>query len=234
MNLLHELSCVNCGAVIRVMAMRGAVVSCDYCHTSFRIPTSITPEPDLGGLLLGADFRDPAMPGWLMLNKEKLEFRPGTPAEVWATLPASDRIHPIIRTPGPFDDFDVSVTFRFMKGSYDHVSAGLEMRSGDEGDYIVRISAQGTFNLGWHRKTDWGGAIVNWTEHPSLRQRLGEANRLRVMMRHDQLRIYFNGVLATSLHDSKFRSGVIRLVASPSVHSALIIAFSDLQLRDVK
>src|SRR5689334_1216340 len=92
MNLLHELACVNCGAVIRVMAMRGSVVSCDVCHASFRIPTSLTPEPELGDLLLGSDFREVDTPGWIPLNRNNLEFRPGTPAELWATFPPSDRI----------------------------------------------------------------------------------------------------------------------------------------------
>ena len=67
------------------------------------------------------------------------------------------RTRQFLRTPGPFDDFDVSVTIRFIKGSYEHISAGLELCSGDGGDYVVRISAQGTFNVGWHAKTEWGG-----------------------------------------------------------------------------
>jgi len=40
------------------------------------------------------------------------------------------RTRQFLRTPGPFDDFDVSVTIRFIKGSYEHISAGLELRSG--------------------------------------------------------------------------------------------------------
>lgn len=234
MTLLHELSCVNCGATIRVMAMRGAVVQCDYCHASFRVPTSLTPEPEMGDLLLGADFRDIALPGWTLLNRDKLEFRPGAPAELWATFSGSDRIHPILRSPGPFDDFDVSISIRFVKGSYEHISAGLELRSGDDGDYVVRISAQGTFCLGWHKKTEWGGAIINWTEHPALRARMGEFNRVRVAMRGDQIRIYLNGVIASSIHDPKFSSGLIRLVSSPSIKDSITVAFSDLQLRDIK
>jgi hypothetical protein len=234
MNLLHELACVNCGAVIRVMAMRGTVVSCDICHASFRIPTSLAPEPELGDLLLGADFRELDLPGWVPLNRNNLEFRPGSPAELWATFPPSDRIHPILRTPGPFDDFDVSATLRFLKGAYEHISAGFELRSSDEGDYVVRISAQGTFNIGWHNRMDWGGPIVAWTDHPSLRARLGEVNRLRVIMRGDLVRVYINGMLATSIHDARFRSGTIRLIVSPSSREPLTVAFSDLQLRDVK
>lgn len=234
MNLLHELSCANCGAPVRVMAMRGSVVSCDICHASFRIPTSLTPEPDLGELLLGADFREPDAPGWVLINRDRLEFRPGAPAELWATFAPSDRIHPILRTPGPFDDFDVSVTIRFIKGPYEHASAGLELRSGDEGDYVVRISAQGTFNVGWHAKTEWGGPIVNWTDHPSLKSRMGEPNRIRAIMRGQQIRLYINGLICASIRDSRFHAGFIRLVVSPSSQDALTVAFSDLQLREVK
>ncbi|MBM4424320.1 MAG: DUF1080 domain-containing protein [Chloroflexi bacterium] len=234
MNLLHELSCANCGAPIRVMAMRGSMVTCDICHASFRIPVTPTPEPDLGDLLLGADFRDPDIPGWVLLQRNQIEFRPGAPAELWATFPLSNRIHPLLRTPGPFDDFDISATIRFIKGSYEHVSAGFELRAGDEGDYVVRISAQGTYSIGWHTKTEWGGFIVNWTDHPSLRKRMGEPNRVRVIMRGDQVRLYLNGFLCASIHDSRFRAGFIRLVLSPSPTTELTAAFSDLQLREVK
>jgi hypothetical protein len=234
MNLLHELSCVNCGAVIRVMATRGSAVTCDICHATFRIPTSLTPEPDLGDLLLGSDFRETDIPGWLPINRERLEFRPGTPAELWATFPASDRIHPILRTPGPFDDFDLSVSLRFIRGSYEHISAGLELRSGEDGDYVMRISAQGTFSLGWHNKLEWGGPIINWTEHPSLKTRMGDSNRVRVLMRGNLIRIYLNGHLATSIHDDRFKSGSLRLALCPSQRDSLTVAFSDLQLREVK
>jgi hypothetical protein len=81
---------------------------------------------------------------------------------------------------------------------------------------------------------DWGGPIVAWTDHPSLRARLGEVNRLRVIMRGDLIRVYINGLLATSIHDARFRSGTIRLIVSPSSREPLTVAFSDLQLRDVK
>ncbi|MEK7275869.1 MAG: hypothetical protein AAB427_00835 [Chloroflexota bacterium] len=234
MTLLHELACVNCGATLRVMAQRGAVISCEYCGTSFRIPTSLTPEAEMGDLLLGADFREPDAPGWVLLSKEKLEFRPGAPAELWATFPASALIHPVLRTPGPFDDFDVSVSVRFIKGSYEHVSAGLEVRSSDDGDYVIRISPQGTFSIGWHNKADWGDWLVKWNEHPSLRTKLGESNRVRVVMRGEQLRLYLNGMLATSLRDSRFRAGFVRLAVTPSEKGELVTAFSDLQLREAK
>jgi hypothetical protein len=38
------------------------------------------------------------------------------PPELWAKYPKSDRIHPVLRTPAPFDDFDASVTIRFIDG----------------------------------------------------------------------------------------------------------------------
>lgn len=230
---LQELTCANCGAAIDVRTVRGMLAACGNCGASFRVPTSMTPEPSMGDLLLGADFRDPEAPGWVLTKPENLEFRPGSPAEVWANYPASDLIHPIVRTPGPFDDFDVSLTMRFISGTYDYVSAGLELRSWDAGDYVVRLSAQGTFSVGWHQKADWGGDLLAWASHPALRSNWGDANRVRVVLRGALMRLYFNGVLAATLHDTRFPSGRIRVVLSPGKMGAAVVAFANLQVRDV-
>jgi hypothetical protein len=231
-SMFESLSCPNCGASIAVSGLKGNIVGCDYCGTSFRIPDSLTPEPEMGDLMLGADFTDPDVPGWVVVNREKLTFTPGPPAEMWVKFPKSDRIHPVLRTPAPFDDFDISVTIRFISGDYKQISAGLELRFSDDGDYVIRISSQGTFSVGWHEKTEWGGHLIKWTTHPSLRTTLGEPNRLRVVMWGDQIRIYLNGVLATSLRDDRYTVGKLRLVVSPGEDSPLEVAFSDFQLRE--
>jgi hypothetical protein len=59
-----KTSTANCGAAIDVRTVRGAIAACTYCGTSFAIPASMTPEPIMGDLMLGADFRDPELPGW--------------------------------------------------------------------------------------------------------------------------------------------------------------------------
>ena len=187
----------------------------------------------MGDLLLGADFSSPDLPGWVIVNREKLEFKPGDTLVLGVSFPASKSIHPVVRTPAPFDDFDVSVSMCFIEGPYDQMSAGLELRSCDEGDYVVRVSAQGTFNIGWHEKTEWGGHLVKWTRHPILRTEMGDWNRLRVIMRGSQLRVYLNGTLVTSLHDTRYSSGLVKLVVSPGDDDPLEMAFSDFQLRDV-
>jgi hypothetical protein len=228
--MIAELSCANCGASIDPQLIRGDVAACSYCGAAFRVAGSQTPEPTLGNLLLGADFRDPAIPGWIISAPDQLELRPGSPAEAWISLPASDLIHAVIRTPGPYDDLDAGVTIRFISGVRDQVSAGFDVRSWDPGDYVVRISAQGTFSVGWHDKNQWGDYLVPWATHPALRGDWGEANRLRVTLRGDQMRVYFNGVLALSLRDGRFPVGRLRLVFSPGKGEA-VAAFSELQLR---
>ncbi len=229
--MITELTCANCGAPIDPASIRGDRAVCGYCGIAFRVPVSYTPEPDLGDLLLGADFRDPAIPGWIISIPDNLEFRPGSPAEAWVNLPASDLIHAVIRTPGPFDDFDVGVNVRFISGVLDQVSAGLEVRSWDPGDYAIRISAQGTFNIGWHDKNAWGDHLVPWSNHPALRANWGDLNRLRVVMRGDGLRVYFNGVLAAALRDDRFSMGRIRVILAPGKGGDAVVAFSDVQIR---
>jgi hypothetical protein len=224
--------CANCGVAINPRRKHGSLVLCEHCGAVFRqSPEGPTPQPTLGDLLLGADFRDPALPGWVVSRPEQVEFRPGSPAELWASLPASELIHPVVRTPGPFDDVDAGVTIRFISGVYEYISAGFEVRAWDDGDYVVRLSAQGTFAVGWHAGSAWGGELVGWTNHPVLRTEWGAANRLRVVGLGNQLRIYLNGMLAASLRDDRFHRGRVRLVMVPGGQGPATAAFSDLQLR---
>lgn len=235
MTNFQKLSCANCGAAISIENFRNDVATCEHCGTSFRMPTSYTPEPEMGDLILGADFRNPKVPGWVVSYEDKVEFKDEQGPELWATFTPDKLIYPVIRTPGIFDDYDVSVTIRFIKGSYDHISAGLELRyGGDVGDYVIRISAQGTFQVGWHEKKEWGDSLIGWTTHPSLKTEMGAANRLRVVMQGNRMRVYLNGVLATSLRDDRYSSGLVRVVVSPhSKKPNTVVAFSDVQLREV-
>ena len=232
MDFLHELNCPSCGRPIPPENLRGPLATCGPCRLTFRVPVSLTPAPDLGDLLLGADFRDPDLPGWKVFDRDKLEFRPGSPAEMWVRYPASDLNHAILRSPGPLDDVDASVTIRLMEGTLNHVKAGFELRSNESGDYIIHTSVQATYRVGWHNGTEWGGQLVDWTEHPALVPGLGQPNRLRVVLRGDQLRVYLNGVLATSVRDTRYTFGFVRLVVSPGNDAPMTVAFSDLQLRE--
>jgi hypothetical protein len=232
---MQAMSCANCGATLYVGDFRSNIIECQYCGTSFREAASLTPQPEMGDLILGADFRDPKVPGWVISFEDKVEFKNDPDPELWATFTPGDVIYPVIRTPGIFDDFDVGVTIRFMEGSHDHISAGFELRfDGDKGDYVFRISAQGTFQVGWHKAKEWGDTLVGWTTHPSLRTEMGAANRLRVVLQGNKIRVYLNGVLATSLRDERYSSGLVRVVVSPySKKPNTVVAFSDLQLREV-
>ncbi len=233
MSPLQELNCANCGATLAIDAPKGRVIDCEYCGTSFRVPSSLTPQPELGDLILGADFRDPEVPGWVIPYKDKIQFKNDQGPELWANFEPADVIYPAIRTPGSFDDFDISVTIRFIEGNYEQMSAGFELRYGDIGDYVFRISAQGTFQIGWHKEKEWGDTLVKWTTHPNLRTEIGDANRLRVALQGEKIRVYLNGVLATSLRDNRFESGLIRVIVSPGYEKPnTVVAYSDLQLRE--
>lgn len=231
---LQSLACPNCGASLPGAIPQNGAVACDFCGTTFRVATSPTPEPDLGDLILGADFGNPDVPGWSLSTPENLQFKPGNPPELWARFAASGQIHPVIRTPAYFDNYDVGVTIRFLEGDLEYVSAGIEARGSDAGDYTFRVSAQGTFQVAWHDKNDWGGTLLNWTAHPALKEGLGPANRLRAVLRGEQIRVYLNGVLATSLRDARFSGGTLRVMITPGKRVPAVVAYSHLELRDVK
>ena len=232
MGTLKTHACANCGAQLPVAVSGGTFVTCEHCRATFQAPTTLTPELAFGNLLLGADFKDDTVPGWKIAKPNPFEFK-SDPPEMWAKFKKSVVIHPVVYTPGPFDDIDVSVTIRFIKGKTDRLSAGFEMRNSESGDYVTRISPKGNFNVGWHSEMAWGGHLVNWTRHPAIEEGLKVNNRLRAVVQGDRIRIYLNGVLATSLRDDRFSHGRIRIVAVPSEHSNITVAISDLQLREV-
>jgi hypothetical protein len=208
----------------------GGIATCRFCGATFQVRVKDTEELRQGSLLLKADFESAEAPGWALSYPDKINFKPG---ELWMTQPADDLIHPVMRTPGRYDDVDVSLTIRFVDGSYEHIHAGVEVRSGDDGDYVISISPQGTYRVGWHNKTEWGGVLVPWTTHPELRTGMGLPNRLRVVMHGDRLRVYVNDLLASSLRDDKLKSGMVRLVMFPSKQAASTVAFSRVELREV-
>jgi hypothetical protein len=51
-------------------------------------------------------------------------------------------------------------------------------------------------------------------------------------MKGDRIRVYINGVMATSLRDDRYPSGLARVVISPGKNSRIEAAFSALQLRE--
>jgi ribosomal protein L37AE/L43A len=69
---MNALTCPNCGAALPVSAAKAEIAVCEFCGTSFRMPKTLTPEPDMGDLLLGADFTQKTMPGWETVNDDML------------------------------------------------------------------------------------------------------------------------------------------------------------------
>ncbi|MGQ0600125.1 MAG: hypothetical protein ACT4QE_00350 [Anaerolineales bacterium] len=226
----RQILCPNCAAPMVSDVAAGGITTCRFCGATFQVHVKDTDELRHGSLLLSADFAAAEAPGWSLSYPDMVTYKPG---ELWMTHPASELIHPVLRTPGRYDDVDVSVTIRFIDGSYDHIHAGMEVRSGDEGDYVISISPQGTYRVGWHNKNEWGGNIVPWTTHPELRTGMGLPNRLRVVMYGDRLRVYLNDILASSLRDTKLTSGAVRLVMLPSKHGPSTVAFARIELREV-
>jgi len=230
--------CPNCGAPLSDKTIRGEITRCEACQASFRIPKTYTPEPALGDLILGADFRDPALPGWQLINQENVQVKPGFPPELWARFPASDMLHYVIQASGLFDNFDVSLTIRFLEGDPDYIRGGLILRyTSAQGGYACFISAQGTYKIGWYEKSPQTNLLerktrLDWTIHSALRKGMGVSNRLRVVMLNDRMRVYLNGVLATTLPADQFQVGQLRLGIEPSSKSAAQVAFVALELRE--
>lgn len=236
--LLDALICPNCGASLPPQAAPGDLVTCQYCKTTFQVPKSLTPEPDLGALLLGADFSRKPIIGWEFPNEDNLNFVPGPPPELRAHFPISDMLHYVLNSSGYFDNVDVSVSIVFHAGVLKEIDAGISVRyQKGIGSYAFLISPLGTYAVGYYVPGDDGSmtwkSIIAWTAHSAIRTGLEQVNRLRVVASADRLRMYINGVLATSLHDKRYEAGEVLLDAEGSKNSLVEVGFTDLELREV-
>lgn len=236
---MDQMICPNCGAALHSSVAYADVVTCQYCNVTFRIPRSFTPEPDLGNLILGADFRQEPIPGWGFPNKDNVQLASGTSPELRFKYPAKKGLWYALHSSGFFDDVDSSVTIRFYDGNMDDIDAGIMLRyRKDIGGYMVLISPLGTYTLSYYEKgadnnLTWK-YLLHWTKHTALKPGLDQVNRVRFIARKDHLRIYLNGVLATSIHDALHKEGEVQLVAEASDRSPVEVGFTDLQLREAK
>jgi len=239
--MFAQSNCPNCGATLPASAFSSEVVTCQYCNTTFRMSRTPTPEPDMGNLVLAADFNQDPIPGWGFPNKDKVELIKGAVPELRARFPPQGGLYYPLNSSGYFDNIDASVSIQFYEGNLDTIDAGLVLRyRKDVGSYCVLITPLGTYTLGMYQKgTSTDGAmdwktIMTWTRHSAIRKGLNQVNRLRVIANGDRLRIYLNGVLATSIHDDHFDEGEVLLAIEGGEKSAIDVGFTDLQLREVK
>jgi hypothetical protein len=237
--MLVNLNCPNCGAGLPPSFNISGLVKCAYCGTTFHVPETLTPEPDMGDLLLGADFRQKPIAGWQFQNEEKMTLLPGPPPELCARFPKSNLVHYVLYSSGILDNLDASVTLRFPAGDVKWIRAGLFLRYDTAlGGYGAFVSAQGTYMFGYYDKPAndnlaWH-TMIDWTAHTSLRAGLNLPNRLRLLANGRRIQIYLNGVLAASFADSRFEVGQVRLAVESSENSDIEAAFSDLQIRGVR
>lgn len=190
----------------------------------------------MGDLLLGADFGKKTMPGWEAVNEDKLTFHKGHPAELRGKFPPQFNSYYMLKSSGFLDNFDVSATLRFLDGDKEWIRAGFFFRHTSEGGYGIMVSAQASYMFGYVEKDEKGELlfykIMPWAYHTALRPGMNEFNRLRVICKDSNFRIYLNGVLATSFQDERFKMGKLYLAAEPSEKSSMELGFSDLQVRE--
>ena len=235
---MQALNCPNCGAALPAHAAKSDVVTCEFCSTTFRVPKSFTPEPDMGDLILDADFSRKPIPGWSILNEANTMLMGGNPPSIRAQFEARTGVYDILSTSGLYDNLDASVTITFLEGDVEYVRAGMFLRyQAKVGCYGFLVSAQCSYKMGFYElKEDdslfWKD-IITWTSHTALRSGLNQPNRLRVVANENRLRVFLNGVIATSIKHDKFDTGKVTVSLEPCKESNITVAFSDLQLREV-
>ena len=237
--MINALICPNCGASLPPPAANSEMMTCQYCNTTFQIPQTLTPEPNIGNLVLGADFSQEPIAGWNFPNKNNVRLINGNPPELRAKFSPASELYYALNSSGFFDDIDASVNIRFYEGNLKYIDAGLMVRyQKGVGSYFVLVSAQSTYTVACYEKGDkdelvWK-TIINWTTHSAIKPGLNQTNRLRLIAHDEHLHIYLNGVLATSIHDNRYDEGEVILATEGTKNSSVEVGFSDLQLREVK
>lgn len=235
---MKALNCPNCGATLPASALKADLAVCDFCGTTFRMSKTATPEPSMGDLILGADFGSDTLPGWELIRDGEVTFHKGHPSELRGFYGPRINSYYVLKSSGFLDDFDVSLNLKFTDGDEKLIMAGLYPRFGNDGGYGVYVSPLGSYNIGYFTKEANGdfkwNTLMDWTNHSALRKGMNTTNRLRVIFDRDRLRVYLNGVLATSLKDNHYHMGKLIVVVEPNGENTnLGIAFSDLQVREI-
>jgi hypothetical protein len=195
----------------------------------------------MGNLVLAADFSQDPIPGWGFPNRDKVQLIKDTVPELRAKFPAQSGLYYALNSSGYFDNIDASVSIKFYEGDLNLIDAGLVLRYRKEvGSYCILITPLGTYSLGYYQKgtaadggMDWK-SIMSWTKHSAIKPGLNQLNRIRMIANGEHLRVYFNGVLATSIHDNRYDEGEVLLALEGTEKSVIDVGFSNLQLREVK
>ena len=234
---MKALNCPNCGAFLPQHVIKSDLAVCEFCGSIFHMSKSFSPEKGMAALLLSADFGSRDLPGWELFDEEKLTFLRGDPSELRGSYGPRISAYYVLKSSGFFDDFDAGINIRFTDGDQNLIMAGLYPRFTDSGGYAVYISPMGSYVIGYFTKDEKGEwkweTILDWTNHSAIRIGMNENNHLRVVCDGERIRVYLNGVLATSFKDGRFKMGKLYVVAEPNGETNLGIAFSNLQLREV-
>ncbi len=235
---MKALNCPNCGAALSERAIKADFTVCEFCGTTFRMSKTQTPEPDMGDLLLGADFGSGTLPGWEVIHEGKLTFHKGSPSELRGDYGPRINSYYVLKSSGFLDDFDAGINIKFTDGDEKLITAGFYLRMTNDGGYGVYISPTGMYNIGYlildEKKNEFNWkTLMDWTYHTAMQVGMNKSNRLRVICDGERFRVYINGVLATSFTDSRFKMGKLHVIVEPNGESNLSMALSDLQLREV-
>src|SRR3954468_17113022 len=137
----RSLSCERCGASVPLAG--GRFAACPYCGQLYDL--SDAGGPRRGELLLGADFRDPELPGWRVYQKEHLQFGSGGLPRLVGEFAKRENSTWLLESQGSFDNIDATMTLTFLdvRDVTKQCRLGFELRSNEEGHYCVDISPKG-------------------------------------------------------------------------------------------
>ena len=220
------LKCLDCGSQLEGKVSKSGLVTCAYCGSGYDLRSQTGTEQPL---IAKADFSGAEISGWRHGSK----FIGTTNAGVWSVIQSNDGLnHPLLVAPGAYDDFEVTLTFRFSD-CHPEDFVFLRGRGGPAGAMIVQCWPNGSLGLRWQKPDhNWQKTIVETqSAKPRNPQDWRQLRRVAKGQRH---LAYLDGALALSAnHPTILNSGYLD-VRIQTENPSVSIEVSQLELYQVK
>ncbi|MBC8163889.1 MAG: hypothetical protein H7Z42_21990 [Roseiflexaceae bacterium] len=127
---------------------------------------------------------------------------------------------------GVYTNLSAEVEVRFAETA-DTTSAALLFRLIDEQNfYAYSVSGDGFYALEVCERGQWR-TLIEWTRWPAV-ERAGGANKLRVLVRGDQISLFLNDKLLVETVDATFTQGRLAFSANTYALEGAVVTFDNL------
>lgn len=188
------------------------------------------PLPGSSGALFRDDFIIGRTGDW-HLEEDDLGYTAIVPEQLVIQLDAPETVqYAVLREP-TFDDFELTVDARQLKGSPESSYGILFRYQGPDAFYRFDITSSGLYVLE-RRNPDgtWERFTPDWRESPAINRGLNVVNQIKVVAEGPRIRVFVNDLLLEEIRDETYATGTIALDAGTFGVPGLQVAFDNVSV----